>query len=61
MFTLSYIFLGLMSSTFASDLYGFIRRILYLIFVGPYCKFTMPLENTALSQMGPYMAFHICM
>ena len=43
MLTLSQIFLGLISSTFVSDLYGLIRRILYLIYVAPHCNETMPL------------------
>ena len=51
----------LISSTFASDLYGLIRRILHLNFVRPYCKFTVPLVNHCFIKNGPYMEFNICM
>ena len=43
MLTFSHIFLGLISSTFVSDLYGLIRRMLCLFFIGPYFIFTVPL------------------
>ena len=61
MLTSSYIFSGLISSTSVSDLYGLIGRILCLIYVGPYCIFIRPLENNALYQMVPNMAFNIFM
>ena len=48
-------------STLVSDLYGLMQRILYVIFVGKVCHLTMPLVNTVLSKMGPYMEFDICM
>ena len=61
MFTVSYTFIELKSSTLVSDLYGLMQRILCLICITPHCKFTVPLVNTVLSQRGLYMAFHICM
>ena len=48
-------------STSVSYLYGLMRHILYLICTAQHCKFTVPLLNTVLSQIGPYMAFNICM
>ena len=43
---------GLISSTFVSDLYGFIHRILYLIFGRPYCKFTLTLVKHCVLKNG---------
>ena len=45
MLTSLHIFLGLISSTFISDLYGLMQHILCLICIIPYCKFTAPLEK----------------
>ena len=42
MLTSSDIFIELEVSTSVYDYYGLIRRILYLIFVEPHCKFTAP-------------------
>ena len=53
MLTSSYIFSGLISATFVSDLYGLIQRILYLIFVGPYCNLTVPLVKHCVITNGP--------
>ena len=44
---------GLLSSTLVSDLYGLIRRILYLIYFGPHCKFTTPLVKNRVITNGP--------
>ena len=52
---LSYIFLGLISSTFVSYLYGLMRRILCLILSHHTIMWPCHWSNTALSQMGPYM------
>ena len=61
MLTLSNIFIESKSSTLVSDLYGLMRRILYLISVAKYCNIAMPLVNTVLSKKGLYTASHICM
>ena len=61
MLTLSYIFSGLMSSTFVSDLYGLIQRILYLIVLVHTTMWPCYWSNTVLLQMVLYMEFHICM
>ena len=53
MLTSSYIFLGLIPSTFGSYLYGLIRSILYLIFVRPYCQFTAPIGKHHVITNGP--------
>ena len=53
MLTSSHIFLGLISSTFVSDLYGLIQRILYLICIGPYYIFTVPLIKQRVLINGP--------
>ena len=55
----SSVFYVFTSLTLVSDLYGLMRRILYLIFVAPYCNSTVPLVKTVLSQMGPYTTFYI--
>ena len=59
--TLSNIFIELKSSSSVSDLYGLMQRILYVIFVAPYCSITVPLAKTLLSKKVLYMASHICM
>ena len=41
MLTSLHTFSGLIYSMFVSDIYGLIRRILCLIFIGPHCKVTM--------------------
>ena len=46
------IFFELKSSTLVSYLYGFIRSILYLIFVRPYCNFTLPLVKHLFITKG---------
>ena len=45
MLTSSCIFSVVTSSTFVSDIYGLIRRILCLICVAPYCNVTVPLDQ----------------
>ena len=47
------------SSTLVSDWYVLMQRILYLICLTPYFKFTIPLVKNRLLQMGPYISFHI--
>ena len=46
MLTSSDIFFELKSSTWVSDLWGLMRRILYLIFISLYCYVTVPLVKT---------------
>ena len=53
MLTPSDIFFELISSTLVSNLYGLIRRILYLIVVVPHCKFTVLLEKQCVIKNGP--------
>ena len=53
MLTSSDIFLGLISSTFVSDLYGLMRRILCLIFIAPHCRFTVPFVQHCVITKGP--------
>ena len=48
----------LISSTFKSDIYGLMWRILYLIFLYHTVIWTFHWSNTALYQMCPYMASH---
>ena len=43
MLAASYIFIELEYSTLVSDLYGLMRRILFLISVAPICNKTVPL------------------
>ena len=43
---------GILSSMFKSDLYGFIQRILYLVFVRPYYKFTVALVKHSVITNG---------
>ena len=47
------IFIELKSSTLVSYLYGLMRRILELICVAPYCKFTVPLVKHCVIKKGP--------
>ena len=54
MMTSSHIFLGLISSTFVSDLFGSIRRIFYLIFVRPYFNVTAPFIKHRVIINGPF-------
>ena len=49
------------SSTFVSDLYGLMWSILYLILSHHTVMWPYNWSNTTLSQMGPYVEFHICM
>ena len=53
MLTSSEIFIEIEYSTLVSNLYGLIRRILYLIFVGPHCKFTVSLVKHSVITKGP--------
>ena len=53
MLKLSDIFFEPISSTFVSDLYGLIRRILDLIFVAPHCNYTAPLVQHCVITNGP--------
>ena len=43
---------GVLSSTFASDVYGLIQRVLCLICVGPYFNTTMPLVQHCVITNG---------
>ena len=45
MLTLSDIWFKLKPTTLVSYLYGLMQRILYVIFVAPYCKCTVPLSK----------------
>ena len=47
------IFIELKSLNLVSDLYGLMRRILYVICVEPYCKFTVTLEKYCVITKGP--------
>ena len=49
----AYIFIELESLTLVSDLYGLIRRILYVIFIGPNYEFTVPLLKHFVITKGP--------
>ena len=53
MLTASYIFIELEYSTLASNLYGLMQRILYLIYFAPYCKFTAPSTKHCVITKGP--------
>ena len=53
MLTLSYTFIELEPSTLVSDLYGFMRRILYLISVAPILNETLPLVQHRFIKNGP--------
>ena len=52
MLTTSDIYLELESSTLLSDFYGLMQRILYVICVAPYCKFTLPLLKHCVITKG---------
>ena len=64
MLTALSIFVELKSSTLVSDLYGLIRRILCLIYVEPYCKFTVPLVKhrviTEVHLYGVSYSYAVC-
>ena len=53
MLTLSHIFPGFISSTVVPYLYGLIRRILFLICIGPHCNVTVPLVQHGFIANGP--------
>ena len=53
MLTLSEIFFELIFSKFVSDVYGLMRRMLYLICTEYYCKFTMLLVKHCVVKNGP--------
>ena len=53
MLTWSYVFSGLIYSTFVSDVYGIIRHILCLIFIAPYFSVTVPLVQYCVITNGP--------
>ena len=53
MLTAPTIFIELKSSTLVSDLYGLMKRILYLIYVAPYCSITVPLVKHYVITKGP--------
>ena len=53
MLTSSYIFIELGPSTLVSDLYGLMRRMLYLIYVAPICNETVPLVQHLVITNGP--------
>ena len=52
MLTASSIFIELKSSTLVPNLYGLIRRILYLIYIAPHSKFTVPLVKKCVITKG---------
>ena len=54
MLTSSYIFLGLMSSTFISDVYGLMQCILIQIFIPPHFKVTVTLVQHYVIKNGPF-------
>ena len=58
--TSSDIFMGLISSTFVSDLFELMRRILHFICIAPHCKSNVPLVEQRPIRNGPCMSFHIC-
>ena len=49
----SSIFFGLKSSTLVSDLYDLMQRILYIIFIAPYCNITVQLVKNYVTTKGP--------
>ena len=51
--TSSDIYFELESSTLVSDLYGLMRRILYIIRVTLFCNFTVPLVKNCVITNGP--------
>ena len=53
MLTLSHICSGLIYSTFVLDLYGLIRHISCLIYIGPHCNVTVPLVQDGFIANGP--------
>ena len=60
MLTSSDIFLGLISSTFISYLYGLMRRILHVIFITEHYKIAAPLVNNRDIKNGPvYRVLHL--
>ena len=65
MLTSSDIFFELESSNLLSNLYGLMKRILYLIFVRPYCKFTVTLATyyviTKGSLYGVLYLYAVCL
>ena len=50
--TSPYIFSGLISSMFVSDLYGLMQHILYLFFVGPHYNVTVILVQHCVITNG---------
>ena len=53
MLTASYIFFESEYSTLVLDLYGLMRRILYVIYIAPHCNITMPLVKHCVIIKGP--------
>ena len=49
----SSIFIGLKYSNLVSDLYGLMRRILYLISVAPYCRIIVTLAKHCVIKKMP--------
>ena len=47
------IFFGLKSSYLVSGLYALMQRILYVIFIAPYCNITVPLVKQCVITKGP--------
>ena len=61
MLTSSDIFFELIYSTLVSNLYGLIRSKLYLICVGPQCKFTVPLvKHYDITNGAVYGVSYFC-
>ena len=61
MLTSSYVFSGVISSTFVSYFYGWMWRILYLIFITPHYTLNVKLVKQCVFTNGHLMEFHICM
>ena len=59
MLTPSNIIIELKYSTLGSDLYGLMQRILYLIYVAPYCNITVPLVKHFVIYIAAHDALPI--
>ena len=53
--TVIHIFEHLKASTVVSNVYGIMRRILYLIVIAPRCNMTMPLVQHRMIKDGPFI------
>ena len=61
MLTASSIFFVLNFLTLVLDIYGLMRRILYVICIAPHCNSTVPLVKHCVIIKGPYITFCIYM